>query len=491
VSGAVTHPDGGNLLHHGAMDGPILLIDPPIADLEAYRAAGGGEALQRARELGPGGVIQEITLSGLRGRGGGGFPTGTKWASIRGADEPGTRRFVVCNGAEGEPGTFKDRAILRADPYQVVEGVAVAALAVGAEAAFICLKARFEREVAAVTGALAEMAAAGLAGDVPISVVTGPDEYLFGEEKAMLQVVEGDAPLPRLFPPYIHGLFATSAQMGWSARPRSTDDLDGAPRANPTLVNNVETLATVTHILRRGPEWHRSLGTGASPGITIATVVGDVVRPGVGEVELGTPMREVIERVGGGVAPGRTVKAVLSGVANPVLTAGGLDAPMSYEGLEAAGAGMGSAGFIVYDDTADMVAVARMMSRFLYVESCNQCPPCKFGTGEITAHLELIERGEGQERDIEAIGARLRTVTDGNRCYLPVEEQLLIGSLLRAFPEEFVAHLDYSWPHDRTYDFPKIVDLADGVVVYDERQERKQPDWTYAEVATPTVRRHR
>ncbi|MGH9182290.1 MAG: NADH-ubiquinone oxidoreductase-F iron-sulfur binding region domain-containing protein [Acidimicrobiales bacterium] len=458
----------------------ILLPTEAVTTLEEYLARrDGGRALARAAELGPGGTVKEVTLSGLRGRGGGGFPTGRKWSGLR-SDQAGSGdRFVVANGAEGEPGTFKDRAILRRDPYQVIEGVAVAAATVEATAAFVCVKEKFTAEVEALSRALEEMAAVGLVGEVPIHLVTGPDHYLYGEEKGLLQAIEGDAPLPRLFPPYIHGLFATAPQMGWSARPGT----GGEPASsNPTLVNNVETLAMVSHILARGPEWHRSLGTARSAGVVVATVVGDVRRAGVGEVELGTPLGEVVQRIGGGVAPGRRVKAVFSGVANGVLRGDQLDAPVSYEGLAAAGGGLGSAGFIVYDDTADMVCVARRFSRFLYVESCGQCPACKFGTGEITAHLERVESGQASDRDVEIIGRRLETVTDANRCYLPVEEQLVIGSILRNFPEDVAALLEGRLPLPRPYPMPLIADIADdGTVVYDLRQERKQPDWTYAE----------
>jgi NADH-quinone oxidoreductase subunit F len=460
---------------------PLVLPSQSIPSLDVWTAVGGGSGLARAHELGPGATIQEVALSGLRGRGGGGFPTGRKWSLIRGDTEAGGDRYVVCNGAEGEPGTFKDRPILRRNPYQVVEGVAIAAFAVGAQHAYIAVKERFEPEIAALQRALAEMEAAGAAGEVPISLVTGPDHYLFGEEKALLQVIEGDAPLPRVLPTYLHGLFA-SPQMGWSARPSDADPFeDDRPRSNPTLVNNVETMANVAHVLARGPEWFRRLGTEDSPGTIVCTVVGDVNRPGYAEVEMGTPLRQVIDEIGGGVAPGRRVRAVFSGVANAVLTDEALDTPVSYEGFAAAGSGLGSAGFVVYDDTADMVTVARMFSRFLYVESCGQCPPCKFGTGEITAFLERIERGEGTDLDVETIGARLQTVTDQNRCFLGTEEQVVVSSILRSFPEDFDIALDRGPTFERDYPFPKIVELGDGQVVYDEDQPRKQPDWTYAE----------
>ena len=463
------------------MSDSVILPDVDVTSVTDYRARGGGEGLRRARELGPGGTTQEIALSGLRGRGGAGFPTGRKWRSIREGGADGDARYVVANGAEGEPGTFKDRAIMRRDPYQVIEGVAIAAFAVGATQAFIAVKASFRQEIDRLERALTEMEAEGVAGEVPITLVTGPEEYLFGEESGLLQVIEGDAPLPRLFPPYLHGLFATAPNTGWSARAGLAS---GPPvsfaASNPTLVNNVETLATASHVLARGPEWHRALGTKQSPGVAVCTVVGDVARPAVAEVEMGTPLGEVIDRVGGGVGAGRRVKAILSGVSNPVLTGEQLDVPVSYEGMAAAGSGLGSCGFIVYDDTADMVEVARVVSWFLHVESCGQCPPCKLGTEAITAVLDGLIDGRATEDDFSLLNARLRTVTDGNRCYLPVEEQNVVSSLLRAFPEDFVAPIEGRPVRLRGLRIPKLIDVTDGVAVVDEEQDRKRPDWTYA-----------
>jgi NADH-quinone oxidoreductase subunit F len=294
----------------------------------------------------------------------------------------------------------------------------------------------------------------------------------------MLEVIEGKPPLPRWFPPYEHGLFAASPQEGWEAAPHGRQRRSDEP--NPTLVNNVETLANVPHILARGADWFRSTGTAESPGTIVATVVGDVVAPDIGEVALGTPLRAVIDAVGSGVAPGRTVKAVFSGVANPVVTAAQLDTPVSYEGFTAIGSGMGAAGFIVHDDTACMVDAAYRFSRFLYVESCGQCPPCKMGSGEITERLERIETGAGDDRDLGTIAHWLERVTDGNRCFLAVEEQRVVSSVLRAFPEEFVEHLEqHRCPRPARRPMPKLLDLADGVATYDESFWRKRPDWTY------------
>jgi len=455
-----------------------LLPEEPVTSLALWRDLGGGRALEIARRLGPDDTIEELSTAGLRGRGGAGFPTGRKWAGVRASG--GTHRYVVCNAAEGEPSSFKDRALLRANPYQVLEGLTVAALTLGAREAYLAIKRSFVPELERVLGALEEMEAAGLAGDVPIKIVGGPDEYLFGEEKAMLEVIEGKPPLPRLFPPYEHGLFATGSQMGWESVPREPGHGPALDVSNPTLVNNVETLANVGHILVRGAEWFRAMGTDASPGHAVATVVGDVVHPGVAEIDLGMPLSEMIEEVGGGVRQGRRVKAAFSGISNAVVTASDLDTPLTYEDMAAIGSGLGAVGYAVYDDTACMVEIAFQYSRFLWIESCGQCPACKLGTQEITHRLNEIAACRGTESDVAVIGGRLNNVTDGARCYLPVEEQHVVGSILRAFPEEFAAHLEGDCPIPRTdLIAPKIVDLAGGEVTYDTRHLRKRPDWTY------------
>ena len=454
----------------------VLLPPTPITTIDEYLAAGGGEALRAARALGPDATIDEITASGLRGRGGAGFPTGSKWASVRAAG--GGTHFAVANGAEGEPATFKDRTLLRRDPYRVVEGLAVAAFCVDAPAAYIGVKRSFRTEVANLRRAALELGDAGLLGDLTISIVEGPDEYLFGEEKALLEVIEGRDPLPRLLPPWQHGLFAT-VTMGWEA---------GTPAAagqasNPTLVNNVETLAAAAHVLARGATWYRGYGTAASPGTVIVTIVGDVRVPGVHEVELGTPLGDVIELCGG-AEPNRTLKAAFSGVSNPVLPAARFAIPLTYEDFEAAGNGLGAAGFAVYDDTADMVTVAAELTRFLAVESCGQCPPCKRGSMELTEVLTRIAHGGGSDADLGRIESLLGSVTDSNRCFLGTEVQRLVSSVLREFPEDVAAHLEGRRVLERDVVVPKIVELdADGAVVYDERHRLKLPDWTFTDEA--------
>lgn len=436
---------------------PFLLTEQPVQSIDEYFATEtGGLGVKRAQDIGPAATIEEITRAGLRGRGGAGFPTGRKWASV--AAQTGTDRYVVCNAAEGEPGTFKDRALIRSNPYQLVEGLVIAAFAVGAVETFICIKASFEQELARVSGAVSEMQEAGICTSCRVTVVAGPEEYLFGEEKAMLEVIEGKDPLPRILPPFEHGLFATAPQTGWQAT-EAEPGHHGRHESNPTLVNNAETLSNVPHILAKGDSWFRSMGTTESPGHAVAIVVGDVVRPGVGEVELGTPLRAVIEAVGGGPGAGHEVKAVFSGVANRVV-AGRFDAPCTYEDMAAAGSGLGSLGFIVYDETACMVEVARLFSRFLYVESCGQCPPCKLGSGEITERLTRLEAGAASEHDLDELAAWLGRVTDGNRCFLAVEEREVVASILQAFPEEVAEHLGGRCPRPRPLPLPKIVDLG-------------------------------
>lgn len=455
-----------------------VLADPPIATLAEYIEAGGGGALQRARTVPAAELPAELCRAGLRGRGGAGFPTGDKWQSIR--QGGGRHHYVVCNACEGEPGTFKDRALLRVNPYQVLEGLVVAGIAVGAKEGFIALKASFETELTRIDTALAEAADAGWLDDLDVTVVTGPEEYLFGEEKALLEVVEGNDPLPRWLPPYLHGLYATAPQLGWQAHSQE-DGHTGEHVSNPTLINNAESLAQAAWILANGPDAFRSVGTAESPGTVVCTVVGDVGHPAVLEVPMGTPLRAVLERCGA-PRPGRTIKAVLPGAANALIPAGALDTPLTYEDMQAAGSGLGAAGFVVYDDSACMVDVAAMISRFLSVESCGQCLPCKLGTGDITAAFERLRDGAGSDVDIDLIGKRLRLVTDGNRCYLPVQEVNVVSSVLRLFPEDVAAHLDGGCPSQRSIlQTPKITDLADGTVIFDTDQDRKQPDWTYAE----------
>jgi NADH:ubiquinone oxidoreductase subunit F (NADH-binding) len=439
-----------------------LVLGSPASSLDEYLAAGGSEGLTKALASSPEQVIAEVKRSGLRGRGGAGFPTGAKWEAVGGAG-PGAHH-LVCNAAEGEPGTFKDRWLMRRNPYQLIEGIAIAAFAVGAQEAHVALKRSFERELAAVNRAIADMTEAGLLGAFPIEVHDGPDEYLFGEEKALLEVIEGNLPMPRILPPYQEGLFASS----------------GAP--NPTAVNNVETLSNVPSILREGADWFRRHGTESSPGTMLFTVCGDVVAPGVYELPLGTPLRTLVEEIAGGPPDGRAIKAVFPGASAGILTADQLDVSMDFDSFKDVGSGLGSAGFVVYDSTACIVRALYDFSRFLWIESCAQCPACKHGTGDITAALERIERGEGSEEDLGVAMGRTNTVTDGQRCALPSGEVALVRSCLAFFEEEFRSHLGTRCPSPRELPFPKLLDYEEqeGRFIYDERYRDKRPDWTYA-----------
>jgi NADH:ubiquinone oxidoreductase subunit F (NADH-binding) len=442
--------------------GSILLPDQAVANLDDYLSAGGGEALSGAMKRSPEEVIEEVRRSGLRGRGGAGFPTGIKWRTVW--EDPCPIKFAVCNAAEGEPGTFKDRWLLRMNPYQVLEGLAIAALAVGATQAYMGVKASFETEVVRLRQAMTEMAARDLFGRVSMELVAGPDEYLFGEEKALLEVIEGNPPLPRIVPPFMEGLFR----------------LPGSP--NPTVVNNVETLANVPNILRNGAEWFRSTGTERSPGTMVFTLSGDVRRPGLYELPLGFSLRDLVHEIGGGPPEGRSLKVIFPGASNTVLLPEQLDTPLDFDSMKAVGSGLGSGGFVVYDDSACIVRATSAFSRFLYVESCAQCPACKHGTGQITDLLQKIDAGGGSDLDVETILARCSTVTDGQRCALPTGESLLVQSAVQVFGREFVEHFGHPCPRPREIPLPKLVDFDEkaGRFVYDERYRFKQPDWTFA-----------
>jgi NADH-quinone oxidoreductase subunit F len=441
--------------------GSILLADGPLSSLDDYLATGGGRGLVAALGNSPQAVIDEVKRSGLRGRGGAGFPTGVKWEAVRSDRCP--TKFVVCNAADGEPGTFKDRWLLRHNPYQVLEGIAIAAHAVGADRAFLAIKGGYQREIRALRRAVAEMRGSEMLGPVPIEIVQGPDEYLFGEEKALLEVIERNAPLPRILPPYQVGLFATQ---------RST---------NPTAVNNVETLANVPHIITKGGEWFRSFGTETSPGTMVFTLCGDVLRPGVYELPLGLPLRTLLYDIGGGSPGSRAVKAVFPGASSTILSPGRFDTPLDFDSMRAVGSALGSAGFVVYDESACIVGATLAFSRFLYVESCAQCPACKHGSGEITECLERIELGEGSEADVETAQARCLTVTGGQRCALPTGESLLVQSAIEVFDAEFRKHLRQPCPTPRDLPLPKLADFNEeaGRFVHDNQYRHKRPDWTF------------
>ena len=326
------------------------------------------------------------------------------------------------------------------------------------------------------------MADAGLLGDAPITLIAGPEEYLFGEEKALLEVIEGNDPMPRWLPPYLHGLFATTPQEGWSAGSGPVDADDAARvGSNPTLV--IERRDVRQRAVDRdsgAPTGTARSGPPDTPGPLICTVVGDVTHAGFAEIEPGMTLREVIDRIGGGVGAVARSKRCCRACRILRSAAAQLDAPVSYEGLAAAGGGLGSAGFIVYDDIAQhglrradgltfpLRRIVRPMPR-VQVRVRRDHPPPRPRSPRRAAML----------RDIEVIGERLRAITDQNRCFLGEEEQRVIASLLRLFPEDFTTELEGAPPLE-PLPVPKIVDIHDGVAIYDENQMRKQPDWTYA-----------
>ena len=449
-----------------------VLYPQPIISLDDYVKRGGGKGLVEANQKDAAAIIEVVLASGLRGRGGAGFPTGRKWQTVaenRSRDVPTT---VVVNAAEGEPGTFKDRSILRRNPYLVVEGSLIAARAVGADLVVFATKRSFSGEVDRLREAIEEIEDAGWSEGVDLVVFEGPDEYLYGEESALLETIDGRWPFPRVVPTFRRGLTAV-AEEGMVA---------------PALVNNTETIANVPRILARGPAWFRTVGTESSPGTIVCTVTGSTVRAGVGEVRMGTPLREVIEAIGGGARPGRTIKAVLSGVANGVITADGLDTPVTYEDLSAIGSGLGSAGFIVVDDSVDMTAVAAGVSRFLSVESCGQCLPCKLDGMVLADHLAKVAGSDAGDHDDTVIRKRLRTVSDRARCFLASQQQVVVGSILDAFPEEFESHLSLSpTAPAEPYLVAEVLDIWDGQAILDERHLRKQADWSYNKTYSGTV----
>jgi NADH:ubiquinone oxidoreductase subunit F (NADH-binding) len=451
-------------------------LDPePISNLAGYEAAFGGEALAAARAVDPAAVINTIEAAGLRGRGGAGFPTAIKWRTVADAASRATPATVVVNAAEGEPGTFKDRTLLRRNPYRVIEGALIAAHAVGADRVVIGTKATFRRELAILVRAVEEVRRAKWSGGVTIDVVAGPDLYLLGEETGLLEVIAGRPPFPRVAPPYRHGAEEIGdASAGAAVTVLASEGHRTA--AAPALVNNVETLANVPAIVQHGADWFRAVGTPESPGTIICTVTGDVSRAGVGEVAMGTPLAEVIRIVGGG--PTGRIRAVASGAANPLLPASGLDAPVSYEGLAAAGGGLGSAGFIVFDETTDLVAVAQGMVRFLGVESCGQCEPCKRDGLGLAAVLDRLRINGAEPDDLVAVGDLASTVADGARCYLATQTQNIVESVLAHFPEVLAAHAQGDVEPAAPYLVAPLLDIVDGVAVLDDSHVDRQPDWT-------------
>ncbi|TML89198.1 MAG: hypothetical protein E6G06_14985 [Actinobacteria bacterium] len=462
-----------------------VLPPEPVTDLAEHLQRRGGEGLEAAQALDPDALIAELKASGLRGRGGAGFPTGVKWRTVRDNRSTVESSSVVVNGAEGEPGTFKDRMILRSNPYEVVEGALIAARAVGADQVIFGLKRSFGPELARIRQAVEEVRRAGWADGVELIVFEGPNSYLYGEETALLETIDGRYPFPRVAPPFRRGVREVVD------RASDVDSRSNLPahvemagpgtetEAPPTLVDNVETLANVPRIIARGAGWFRTEGTEESPGTIVCTVIGSTKRHGVGEVLMGTPLREVIDLVGGGPRPGRRIKAVLPGVANALVPEALLDTPVSYEAMTAIGSGLGSAGFIVFDDADDLTSAVAGVSRFLAVESCGQCTPCKQDGLALAGLLAQLSRSEAGGHELELVRSRVSTVADEARCFLASQHQVVVASLLDRFPEEIHRHVHGGADGVEPALIAELVDISGGRAVIDERHRDKQPDWTY------------
>jgi NADH:ubiquinone oxidoreductase subunit F (NADH-binding) len=446
--------------HHG------LLPPAPYETYSAYAKASGESAVAKARKASPDAILAEVERSGLRGRGGGGFPTGTKWGTIR--KHPCSKRTVICNAAEGEPGTFKDRFLIRKNPYAVLEGMLIAAHVVGTHELYIAIKESFRKEIERLHQAIEEMKSAGLLDGFTLRIVPGPEEYLFGEEKALLNVLEGQGPLPREahYPPYERGLRGS------------------VESPNPALVNNVETFAHVPSIVRHGADSFRKLGTSDTPGTLLFTLSGDIEKPGVYEAEAGIPLRELFFSLGGGPRGPRSFKAALCGVAAAVIGPEKFETRADFGSLRMINAGLGSGGFILLDDEASIPRVAQSVARFLYVESCNQCTACKHGLRTASGAIdELFDPKTATPDDYERALFGARSAPQGNRCFLPQGGSLIISSLLTRFKPEFDAQLARPKSGPGRWRLPKIADYDEATkkFLYDLRQDSKNPDWTYRE----------
>ncbi|MGH9280980.1 MAG: NADH-ubiquinone oxidoreductase-F iron-sulfur binding region domain-containing protein [Acidimicrobiales bacterium] len=450
-----------------------VLYPRPILSLDEYVVRGGGKGIAAADRSEPAAIIEKVLDSGLRGRGGAGFLTGRKWETVAANQAAaGLPATVVVNAAEGEPGTLKDRTILRRNPYVVLEGALVAARAVGADLVVVATKRAFEGEIDRMRDAIDEAEHHGWSEGIDIAVFEGPDEYLYGEESALLETLDRGWPFPRVVPVFRRG-----------TRGGQPED---AP-APPALVNNTETMANVARIVARGPAWFRTVGTQESPGTVVCTVTGDTRRAGVGEVRMGTPLGEVIEAIGGGPRSGRRIKAVLSGVANAVIPASKLDTPVSYEGMASIGSGLGSCGFIVFDDTTDMASVAAGVARFLGIESCGQCSPCKLDGMTIATTLEQAIGPQGTEHHVRVIRKKLANVADRSRCFLATQHQVVVSSILEHFQGELDAHIAGTAEPVAPALIAELVDIHGGRATVDERFRRKQPDWSYNKSDSGTV----
>ncbi len=403
------------------------LIDPE--DIHDYIALGGYEALAKALTLPPEEIIQEIKDSGLRGRGGAGFPTGEKWGLAAGALGPGREKYVICNADEGDPGAYMDRTILESNPHQVIEGMIICAYAIGASRCFIYIRAEYPLAVKIVTKAIEDARELGLLGDsilgssfhVDVTVFQGSGAFVCGEETALIHSIEGKRGTPRHRPPY---------------------PVERGLWGHPTVINNVKTFASVPPIVTRGAGWFRGIGTEHSPGTAIFSIVGNVTHPGLVEIPMGVTLRTLIFQICGGPPEKKAFKAVqIGGPSGGCLPDEFLDIPIDFDSLTEAGAMMGSGGMVVLDKDACMVDVARYFLDFTQKESCGKCTFCRIGTRHLLEILERITRGEGKEGDLQILETLSRHMKLGSLCGLGKTAPNPVLTSLKYFREEYEAHV--------------------------------------------------
>jgi bidirectional [NiFe] hydrogenase diaphorase subunit len=409
---------------------PVVLENSGAVEperIESALAAGAYQSLYRAlREMAPAEIVAAITTSGLRGRGGAGYPTGVKWSQV--ARMPAGPKYVVCNADEGDPGAFMDRAILESDPHRVLEGMAIAAHAVGAGQGFIYVRGEYPLATRRLEIAIRQARQLGLLGthvfdspfDLRIDIRVGAGAYVCGEETALMASIEGERGTPRPRPPY-------PAESGLWGR--------------PTLINNVETFANVPAILRDGADRFAAIGTATSKGTKVFALSGHVRYSGLVEVAMGTPLRQIVEEIGGGV-PGGTVKAVQTGgPSGGCVPSAALDTPVDYESLAALGSIMGSGGMVVLGPDTDMVDLARYFMHFCLEESCGKCIPCRAGTVQMHGLLTRLRDGNAAEEDLARLEALCDMVKHTSLCGLGQSAPNPVLSTLRFFREEYTRRL--------------------------------------------------
>lgn len=401
------------------------LIDP--TRIEEYINAGGYAALPKALAMEPQAVIDEVKLSGLRGRGGAGYPAGEKWQACR--DAQGTPKYIICNADEGDPGSFADRSILESDPHSVIEGMIITAYAVGASKGYIYVRAEYPLAVERLQISLEQAQKTGFIGDhilgsdfnFNVTLFQGSGAFVCGEETALIASLEGSAGMPAYRPPY-----------------PSTKGLFG----HPTIVNNVKTLAYVPLIIENGAAWFRATGTKDSPNTAVFSLVGKIVNTGMVEVPMGTTLRQIIEVVGSGVPKGKKFKAVqIGGPSGGCLPESALDLPVDFESLPKAGAIMGSGGMVVLDEDDCMVEMARYFLEFTQRESCGKCTFCRLGTRQMLEILTDFTQGKGTMEDLKLLEKLAGEVKAGSLCGLGRTAPNPILTTLRYFKNEYTEHI--------------------------------------------------